>query len=147
MKTLIYSLVPTVAAFNTVSKFTREAEIKHGRVAMVSSLAIPLLDTLNPEVLGVNYVNSLDPILQLGLLAVVGCSEFAQLNYAYNFPDEVSNWFSLKDDHTPGDYNFNPLNLPGKPTDELFIGRIAMISVVCEMANELSVGEPILKHI
>ena len=76
MKTLIYSLVPTVAAFNTASKFTREAEIKHGRVAMVSSLAIPLLDTLNPEVLGVNYVNSLDPTLQLGLLAVVGCSEF-----------------------------------------------------------------------
>ncbi len=143
MKTLIYSLIPTVAAYNTVpSKFVREAEIKHGRVAMASSLLIPVLDHFSPDGLGVNFVNNLPIENQLLLLGIFGCSEFAQMNFAYNFPKNTSEWFTFKDTHEPGDYNFNPLNLKSKPEHELFIGRVAMVAVLCEMTNELLVGTP-----
>jgi hypothetical protein len=30
-------------------------------------------------------------------------------------------------------------------TNEMFVGRVAMVAVACQMANELLVGEPVLK--
>lgn len=143
MKTLIYSLVPTVAAYNTVSKFVREAEIKHGRVAMTSSLLIPLLDHFSPDGLGVNFVNNMPIENQLLLLGIFGCSEFSQMKFAYNFPKNTSEWFTFKDTHEPGDYDFNPMLFIPKPANELFIGRVAMVAVLYEMATELFIGEPI----
>ena len=68
------------------------------------------LDNVNPEILGVNYVNSLDISTQLYLLSI-GISEMAQMLKAYNFPDTVENWFNMKNEHIPGDYNFDPLNI------------------------------------
>ena len=132
-------------------KFVQEAELKHGRVAMVSSLLIPLLDNVNPDVLGVNYVNSLDPGVQLLLLGIFGCSEVSQLMKAYEFPNNTSQWFKMKEDHVPGEYGFDPLNIATYnnsetiKTNEMFVGRVAMVAVACQMANELLVGEAVLK--
>ena len=144
MKSLIYSLVPTVAAYNTgsVPKFVREAEIKHGRVAMVSSVTIPLLDTISPDGLGVNFVNNMPVENQLLLLGIFGCSEFSQMLKAYNFPSDTNKWFTFKDDHVPGDYNFdllnvsNPDNLDKIKSNEMFVGRLAMLGVFSEMLSE-----------
>ena len=144
MKTLIYSLVPTVAAYSTVSKFVREAEIKHGRVAMVSSVTIPFLDTLSSDGLGINFVHNMPIEKQLLLLGIFGCSEFSQMLKAYNFPNDTNAWFTFKDTHEPGDYNFNPMNLTSKTENELFIGRLAMIGVFCEMTGELLNEIPII---
>ena len=132
-------------------KFVQESELKHGRVAMVSSLLIPLLDNANPDVLGVNYVNSLDPGVQLLLLGIFGCSEVAQLMKAYEFPSNSTQWFNMKNDHVPGEYGFDPMkfatysNYESIKTNEMFVGRVAMIAVACQMTNELLVGEPVLK--
>ncbi len=148
---LFYILNSTFAYTTTSSKFVKEAEIKHGRVAMVSSIAIPLLDTVKPDTLGVNFVNSLEPSTQLSILGVFACSEFGQMFKAYNFPNDTNEWFKMKNEHAPGDYNFDPLNISknkNKETlkkNEMAVGRIAMIGVVCEMVNELFVHEPILK--
>ena len=131
------------------TKFVKEAEIKHGRVAMVSSLLIPILDNVNPDVLGVNYVNSLDIGTQQLLLFGFGFSEFCQMLSAYEFPMNTSSWFKMKEDHVPGDYGFDPLELinynnsNSVKTNELFIGRVAMLAVACEMLNELGTGNPV----
>ena len=139
-------IVTSSIGYATPPKFVREAEIKHGRVAMLSSVAIPVLDHVSPDILGVNFVNSLDSPVQLGLLGIVGVSEVAQIFKAYNFPNEVSDWFTMKDSHEPGNYSFDPLGISkGKDltSNEMFIGRLAMIGVVIEMAQELGVGEKV----
>tara|TARA_B100000963_G_scaffold361845_1_gene400236 strand:- start:1965 stop:2426 length:462 start_codon:yes stop_codon:yes gene_type:complete len=141
-------VVPPV---KTTPKFVAESEIKHGRVAMVSSLLIPFLDNVKPDVLGVNYVNSLDIGTQQLLLFGFGFSEFCQLLNGYEFPNNTSQWFRMKEDHVPGDYGFDPFefnkynNSNSLKTNELFVGRVAMVAVACQMANELLVGEPVLK--
>ena len=139
-------IVTSSIGYATPPKFVREAEIKHGRVAMLSSVAIPVLDHVSPDILGVNFVNSLDSPVQLGLLGIVGVSEVAQIFKAYNFPNEVSDWFTMKDSHEPGNYSFDPLGISkGKDltSNEMFIGRLAMIGVAIEMAQELGVGEKV----
>ena len=144
MKNLIYSLIPTVGAYNILpSKFIREAEIKHGRVAMVSSIAIPILDTVSPDGLGINFVNNMPNENLILLLGIFRCSEFSLMIKAYNFPSDTDAWFTFKNTHEPGDYNFNPMNLTAKPENEMFIGRLAMVAVVCEMTNELLAGNPV----
>jgi hypothetical protein len=35
------------------------------------------------------------------------------------------------------------MNLTAKPQDEMFIGRLAMVAVACEMTNELLIGNPV----
>ena len=148
----LFLLFNISAAYNVVSpKFVQEAEIKHGRVAMLSSLAIPLLDNVEPGVLGVNYVNSLDLNNQQLLLFLFGFSEFCQMLNAYEFPNSTNDWFKMKKEHVPGEYGFDPLNIvmynnsKSVKTNEMVVGRLAMIAVTCQMANELLVGEPVLK--
>ena len=111
---ILFNIISGYKAGST--KFVKEAEIKHGRVAMISSIIIPLLDNVEPGVLGVNYVNSLDIGTQQLLLFGVGFSEFCQMLSAYEFPMDTSSWFKMKEDHVPGDYGFDPLRV--KPITE-----------------------------
>lgn len=152
IRALIVMFLGFTDAYNILpAKFIREAEIKHGRVAMLSSLTIPLLDNVKPDTLGVNFVSSLDPTIQWSLLGIVGGSEFAQVFKAYSFPSDTNNWFKFKTEHEPGNYSFDPLNILTEKNEdtlkanEKFIGRLAMIATVCEMANELGTNTPVLK--
>lgn len=135
-------IVNSCLAYNTPPKFVREAEIKHGRLAMTSSVMIPLLD--NDKELGINFVSNLDPVYQFGILGIFGCSEFSQILKAYKFPNEVKDWFVLNEEHVPGDYGFDPLNISNNKNEdrirlnEMFVGRVAMIAVTYEMINELN---------
>ena len=123
--------------FNVNSKFIQEAEIKHGRTAMVAITTIPTLEIINPGTIGIDQLASTPVEYQLILGGIFGCSEVSQLLNSYNFPLEPSSWFTMKESHTPGDYNFNPLNLTAKSDDELFIGRTAMLATSFLMVEEL----------
>lgn len=138
----------SVSAFNMHSKFIQEAEIKHGRTAMLAMPTLMGLEVLDPNTLGINQLASTPIENQLLLLGIFGCSEVSQLLKAYEFPSSVDAWFNMKSDHIPGDYNFDPLNISSSDniemlkTNEKFAGRMAMMGSFGFICNELVTGNP-----
>ena len=110
--------VTNVKTTKDIPKFVQEAELKHGRVAMVSTLTIPTLELLNGNHQGIYELSSQPITFQLSLLGVFACSEVAQLFKAYQYPMEPSKWFNMKENHVPGEYSFDPLGF-SNTTDTL----------------------------
>ena len=145
---------PTIRETQKVSKFVQEVELKHGRVAMVSTLTIPTLEILNGNHQGI-YELSHQPLpFQYLALTIFGMSEFGQLFKAYEFPESTNTWFKIKDSHTPGEYAFDPLNISSNTesltknkNQELFNGRIAMLACAGFLAQELLTDKTIIDTI
>ena len=68
--------------------FYREAELKHGRVAMVSSILIPFFDRMDPNVLGIHGFDHLDTNIKLLIIAHMFMAEFASMFYGWENPIE-----------------------------------------------------------
>lgn len=135
------------------SKFISEAEIKHGRVAMLSSLIIPTLEIFNGNNPGINELSHQNLSFQLSCFGLFGISEVCQLYKAYKFPMEPNKWFELKESHIPGDYNFDLLNLTDKiafskvsaKDIELSNGRLAMLAAFGMLVQELCTDKTVLE--
>lgn len=138
----------SISAFNMNSKFIQEAEIKHGRTAMLAMPTLIGLEIFDHSTLGINQLASTPVENQLLLLGIFGCSEVSQMLKAYEFPSSVDTWFNMKNNHTPGDYNFDPLNISNPDnmdmlkTNEKYVGRLAMLSSFGFICNELVTGTP-----
>ena len=137
----------------------REAEIIHGRVAMLASLGFLAAENVptltygsNPPPLAINQVPDV-PLLGVlfPLFLIINIQEALRATRGWVDPAS-GQLFSLRESYYPGDLNFDPLGI--KPKDgpdfvaiqnrELANGRLAMMAVAGMCVQELATGQPVL---
>jgi hypothetical protein len=136
--------------------YFREAELKHGRVCMVSALGLFVGERFHPL-----FGGELDgPALSggtfagtgpfwLAIIAATGGIEAITSNGRWQATEGASFTPELSEGVIPGDLGFDPLNLKPKEADkfleiqnkELLNGRLAMISSLGMLVEELVSGE------
>merc|ERR1711966_485103 len=151
-------------------KLYREAEIQHGRVAMLAVIGMlvteepieyhPLFQADNkdigPAIRHLDEVRAVAPQFFEILALVIGVLELNRALVGWENPFFVwNNDRSLKEDYYPGDIGFDPLGL--KPDDaaefeimhtkELQHGRLAMLGFAGIVAQELVNGEEIFVNL
>uniref|UniRef100_A0A7S0XC12 Chlorophyll a-b binding protein, chloroplastic n=1 Tax=Mantoniella antarctica TaxID=81844 RepID=A0A7S0XC12_9CHLO len=135
-----------------------DVEITHGRVAMLASLGFLVGEQVegsgflfDANVTGpaINHFQQV-PATFWGLLgALIFTVEANRVQKAWQNPFQADKLFLLKDDFTPGDYQFDPLKLSAgkdvewlndKKLKELNNGRVAMVAISGMIAQELVNG-------
>ena len=81
--------------------FFREAELKHGRIGMVASVTIPLVDQVSGKH-AIFEFQHLRPDVQLSVVGFMLVAEFASMLSGWEDPTKKP--FSLRDDYQPGDW-------------------------------------------
>ena len=133
-------------------RFYREAELKHGRVAMLAALGFAVAEQFHPLFGGNVDVPSVvafqETPLQTFFFPVVFSLSVFEVFSIFSFENPKEALWSIKADHIAGDMGFDPLGL--KPTDaaefaemqskELNNGRLAMIAVAGMVGQELASG-------
>ncbi|KAL7571266.1 hypothetical protein ACA910_008921 [Epithemia clementina (nom. ined.)] len=146
----------------------REAELQHGRVAMLAVIGFlvteepiefhPLFEAGNkdigPAIRHLDEVRAVAPIFFELLAVVIGALELNRALVGWIKPTEVKKQV-LNDDYFPGDVGFDPLGLrPSDPTEflelhtkELQNGRLAMLGAAGIVAQELVNGKEIFVNL
>ena len=138
----------------------REAELAHGRVAMMAALGFFVQENFHPifgyaegpVIRQLDQVLSTEPGMLGGsvLLMAIFFSEITRARVGWVEPEfEVR---TLREGYEPGDLGFDPMGL--KPTNapdflamqnkELNNGRLAMLAVAGMTAQELATGAELL---
>lgn len=117
--------------------FLREAELKHGRLAMVASILLPLSEQFSDN-LGINFFQDHPELVSVGV-SFMFASEFLSMIRGWENP--LVKPFALKNDYQPGDLGLNveviDESLGDKMDKELNNGRLAMIGILGMMMQEL----------
>lgn len=144
----------------------REAELTHGRVAMLATVGFLVGEAVegatylfNGEVTGpaITHLAQVNPVFWIFLGAGIAKAETKRAEIGWVEPSNVP--FDkpglLRDTYVPGDLGFDPLGL--KPTDatefalmqtkELQNGRLAMLAAAGFLAQELVDGKGIVEHL
>jgi len=133
-------------------RFYREAEIKHGRVAMLASLGFLVGEQFHPLFGGnidvPSYIAFQETPLQGAFFPVVLSLAIFEVFSVFSFENPKDGLWAIKSDHVPGDFGFDPMGL--KPTSaaellemqnkELNNGRLAMIAMAGMVGQELANG-------
>jgi hypothetical protein len=127
----------TVVAKDVQPVFLREAELKHGRLAMIASILLPLTEKFSDN-LGIHFFQDHPEFAELGL-SFMFITEFSSMIRGWENP--LKKPFALKEDYQPGDFGLTfglNENSYGDLLDkELNNGRLAMIGVLGMMTQEL----------
>lgn len=137
------------------AKLFREAELTHGRVAMVASLGFVTAENFNPffsETIkgpAIGHFQQLPSTFWAVILAGIGITEFTRLTKGWVNPAEGKGLWTLREDYLPGSIGWDPLGLkPDTPAEfekmqlkELNNGRLAMFGIAGMVAQELVTGK------
>jgi hypothetical protein len=144
----------------------REAELTHGRVAMLAAVGFLVGEAVegssflfDSSISGpaITHLSQVPPLFWVLLTIFIGAAEQKRAEIGWVEPENVpvAKPGLLRDSYTPGDIGFDPLGL--KPTDpaefkiiqtkELQNGRLAMLAVAGFMAQELVNGKGILENL
>jgi len=155
----------------TILRDYRDAELRHGRLAMLAALAWPVQELLSPTVarfanreLGITGLSDLltetggrSPSVLNGGLEQAGIPVFLAITAAAIASLDLAS-LRIKeregDAYVPGNFGFDPLNLLGGVSPEgardmqekeVNNGRLAMIAVTAYVVEELSTGVPVVE--
>lgn len=132
-------------------KFVREAELQHGRIAMLATLLIPGFEMMKPGTLGINYLSDMDLNSQLPFWYSLAVLEFYRMYTGWNSPfyGEMRTPFSLSKDYQPGNLlRLNPEKVTQrKYNTELSNGRLAMLAAAHMVGSELATGETLAQQL
>jgi hypothetical protein len=138
----------------------REAEVTHGRVAMLAVVGFLVGEKVegssflfDSQITGpaINHLAQVPPIFFVALTLAIGAAELKRATMGFVEPDKQV--FTIREGYTPGDIGFDPLGLKDKfgdmqtiQTKELQNGRLAMLAIAGFVAQELVDGKGILAH-
>jgi len=148
----------------------REAELQHGRVAMLAAVGMlvteepiefhPLFQAGNkdigPAIRHLDEVRATSPFFFEVLAVLIGALELNRALKGWENPDDVlRSGRTLKADYYPGDIGFDPLGLKPKDPEEFAIlhtkelqnGRLAMLGAAGMIAQELVNGKEIFVNL
>ena len=136
----------------------REAEIMHGRVAMVAALGFfvqealfhPLIPDV-PDNLAINQLKDTPMPLAVLLVGSIFFTEITRARKGWVEPDFSSRTAQantvrvLREGYEPGDLGFDPLKMKSEEMQEkeLNNGRLAMIAAAGFVGQELATGAPV----
>ena len=125
----------------------REAELKHGRWAMLGAVSIPLIETQTNQP-AIHQFEQLSPQMQTLLVTLVAMGEVNTILKGYVNPFSLTDsdkYFNMRSDYQPGDFGFEVSVFEDEPfyNKELNNGRLAMISFVGMVAQELVTNKPL----
>jgi light-harvesting complex I chlorophyll a/b binding protein 1 len=127
----------SVVAKDVPLVFLREAELKHGRLAMIASILLPLSEQFSDN-LGINFFQNNPEYVEFGL-SFMFISEFSSMIRGWESP--TVKLFSLRENYQPGDFGLtfgvNDETMGNKMDKELNNGRLAMIGILGMMVQEL----------
>lgn len=148
----------------TLKKY-REAELTHGRVAMLAVVGFLVGEAVegssflfDAQISGpaITHLAQVPPLFWAFLTIGIGAAEEKRLSTGWTDPAflRYDRPGALNDDYVPGDIGFDPLGLkPEDPaeyfemqTKELQNGRLAMLAAAGFMAQELADGKGIIEH-
>jgi light-harvesting complex I chlorophyll a/b binding protein 1 len=156
----------TIGASENKIRSYREAELKHGRIAMLAALGFVVGEKYHPlfdgEIDGASIYalqKSIELAPQIWILPVIALilSEACSAVATFRLSKDPLKTFELTDEYTPGDVlsplgiTFDPLGLKPKDpeafkemqTKELNNGRVAMIASILFFFQECYTGKPI----
>ena len=122
-----------------VIKYTRESEIHHGRIAMVTMVTLPIIDYFDKNDIAINaYQQHKDIIFSKEALSMMVFFESARLLVQYENPK--NKLFRLKQNVTPGNiFRLNAGSIDKSKYDkELSNGRLAMIGAFIYILQEFT---------